>query len=55
MNYFESEPMKYWAPTSSMSAETKRQHLEQMINSNQYIWSRKYEGNIVFFNLQIFL
>lgn len=39
------EPMRYWAPTSSMSPETKRQHLEQMINSGEYIWSQKYDGN----------
>jgi len=45
MNYFEMEPMKYWAPASTMSAETKRQHLEQMIASGQYIWSQKYDGN----------
>lgn len=42
---FESEPMKYWATPASMSAETKRQHLEQMIASHEYIWSRKYDGN----------
>lgn len=45
MNYFEMEPMKYWAPSSTMSPETKREHLEQMINSKNYIWSRKYDGN----------
>lgn len=42
---FEMEPMRYWAPTSSMTPEVKRQHLEQMIASGQYIWSRKYDGN----------
>lgn len=45
MNYFTSEPMKYWATPATMSAETKRQHLEQMIASHSYIWSRKYDGN----------
>ena len=45
MDYFTSEPMKYWAPSSSMDANTKRQHLEQMINTHQYIWSQKYDGN----------
>lgn len=43
--WFISEPMRYWAPASSMSAEIKRQHLEQMISSGQYIWSCKYDGN----------
>jgi len=42
---FNMEPMRYWAPTSSMSPETKRQHLEQMANSGEYIWSQKYDGN----------
>ena len=45
IDYFTSEPMRYWAPTSSMTPEVKRQHLEQMIASGQYIWSRKYDGN----------
>lgn len=39
------EPMRYWAPASSMSPETKRLHLEQMIESGNYIWSQKYDGN----------
>jgi hypothetical protein len=44
-NLFEMAPMRYWAPTSSMSPEVKRQHLEQMIAHGDYIWSRKYDGN----------
>jgi len=45
MNYFELGVMKYWAPTSSMSAETRRQHLEQMANSGNYLWAEKFDGN----------
>jgi len=45
IDYFTNEPMRYWAPASSMSPTVKRQHLEQMIASGQYIWSRKYDGN----------
>ena len=45
MNYFEMGVQKYWAPTSSMSAETKRQHLEQMAMSGNYLWSEKFDGN----------
>ena len=45
MDLFSMEPMKYWAPASSMNAETKRQHLEQMITSGQYVWSEKFDGN----------
>ena len=45
MDYFSMEPMRYWAPASSMTPEAKRQHLEQMTASNNYIWSQKYDGN----------
>ena len=45
IDYFNDEPMKYWAPTSTMSAEAKRARLEQMAGSGQYIWSQKYDGN----------
>lgn len=45
MNYFEMGVQKYWAPTSSMNAETKRQHLEQMAMSGNYLWSEKFDGN----------
>ena len=44
-DYFTMEPMRYWAPTSAMSPEVKRQHLEQMITNGNYIWSQKYDGN----------
>jgi ATP-dependent DNA ligase len=45
MNYFEMEPMKYWAMSSSMTKETRQSHLEKMITSGEYIYSRKYDGN----------
>lgn len=45
IDYFTSEPMKYWAPTASMSAESKRQHLEQMAANGNYLWSEKFDGN----------
>lgn len=44
-NWFEMGIMKYWSPASSMSKEVRRQHLEQMINSGNYLYSRKYDGN----------
>ena len=44
-NYFTMEPMKYWAPSSTMSAESKRVRLEQMIEDGNYIWSQKFDGN----------
>ena len=44
-DYFSMGVQKYWAPTSAMSAETRRQHLEQMAASGEYLWSQKYDGN----------
>jgi len=45
MNYFESEPMKYFAPSSTMSAEARRLKLEQMIDSGDYLFGLKTDGN----------
>lgn len=45
MNYFEMEPMKYWAPPASMSAAEKRMKLELLSESGTYLWSQKYDGN----------
>lgn len=45
MNYFESEPMKYFAPPSTMSTDTRRQKLEQMIDSGDYLFGLKTDGN----------
>ena len=44
-DFFTSEPMRYWAPAATMTADIKRQHLENMIDSGNYIWSQKYDGN----------
>ena len=45
MNYFESEPMKYFSPPSTMSAEVRRTKLEQMIDSGNYLFGLKTDGN----------
>ena len=45
MDYFTSEPMKYFAPPSTMSPEARRLKLEQMIESGNYLFGRKYDGN----------
>ena len=45
MDYFTSEPMKYFAPPSTMSAETRRAKLEQMIDSGNYLFGLKTDGN----------
>ena len=45
MDYFTSEPMRYWAPGASMSNAEKRMHLENMISTGNYLWSEKFDGN----------
>lgn len=45
MDYFNSEPMKYWSMSSTLSAETRKIKLEEMIDSGNYLFGRKYDGN----------
>lgn len=45
MNFFEMDIQKYWAPTSSISPEQKRQYLEIMMASKNYLFSEKIDGN----------
>lgn len=45
MDYFTSEPMKYFAPPSTMSADTRRHKLESMIDSGNYLFGLKTDGN----------
>ena len=45
IDYFTSEPMKYFAPPTSMSTEVRRNKLEQMIDSGNYLFGLKTDGN----------
>ena len=45
IDFKNSEPMRYWATSASMSATEKRMRLEQMAASGSYLFSRKYDGN----------
>lgn len=45
MDFFTSEPMRYFAPSASMSKEARRAKLEQMAASDDYIYSQKIDGN----------
>jgi len=45
IEYEKSEPMRYWAAPASMSVETKRAKLEQMIDSGDYLFGEKTDGN----------
>ena len=45
MNYFNMEPMRYFAPPASMSADVRRAKLEQMIDSGNYLFGLKTDGN----------
>ena len=45
MDYFTSEPMKYFAPSAAMNSETRKLKLEQMIDSGEYLFGEKTDGN----------
>ena len=45
IDYFTSEPMKYWSMPATTSPEIRRLKLEQMIDSKEYLFGRKYDGN----------
>ena len=45
MNYKESEPMKYWSMPANTSAESRKMKLEQMIDSGNYLFGLKTDGN----------
>jgi len=45
IDYFTSEPMKYWACSSTMTPEAKKLKLEQLIDSGNYLFGLKTDGN----------
>ena len=45
MDYFTSEPMKYFAPPATMGKEARILKLEQMIDSGDYLYGLKTDGN----------
>ena len=45
INYFESEPMKYFAPPNTLSKEARQSRLEQMAASGEYLFGLKTDGN----------
>lgn len=45
MNYFEMEPMKYWSMPANTTPEVRKMKLEQMVDSKDYLFGRKYDGN----------
>ena len=45
INYFESEPMKYFAPPNTLSKEARQSKLEQMASSGDYLFGLKTDGN----------
>ena len=45
MNYFESQPMKYYSASASMSPTEKRIKLESMIESGEYLCDVTYFVN----------
>lgn len=45
IDYFTMEPMRYFAPASTMSSDTRKIKLEQMIESGDYLFGLKTDGN----------
>ena len=45
IDFFTSEPMKYWSMPSTTSQEVRKEKLTQMANSKEYLFGRKYDGN----------
>ena len=45
IDYFTSEPMKYWSMPSTMSSSARRLKLEQMAESGEYLFGLKTDGN----------
>ena len=45
INYFESEPMKYFAPPNTLSKDARQMRLEQMAQSGEYMFGLKTDGN----------
>lgn len=44
-DFFIAAPMKYYMPSASMSATERRMRLEQMIESGNYVYGLKTDGN----------
>ena len=44
-DYFSMEPMKYWSMSSTISQDARKMKLEELINTNNYIFGEKYDGN----------
>lgn len=45
IDYFTSEPMKYFAPPATMGQDARILKLEQMIKSGNYLYGEKTDGN----------
>ena len=45
IDYFESEPMKYFAPPNTLSKESREARLTQMARSGDYMFGLKTDGN----------
>ena len=45
IDYFESEPMKYFSPPNTLSKDARQMKLEQMIASGNYMFGLKTDGN----------
>lgn len=44
-DYFSMEPMRYWSMPANTNADIRKLKLQQMIESGEYLFGRKYDGN----------
>ena len=44
-DYFSMEPMKYWSMSSTINQDARKIKLEELINTNNYVFGEKYDGN----------
>lgn len=44
-DYFSMEPMKYWSMPNNMTQDARRLKLQNLIDSDKYLFGEKYDGN----------
>lgn len=44
-DYFSMEPMKYWSMPNNTTQDTRRLKLQNLIDSDKYLFGEKYDGN----------
>lgn len=45
--FLNREPTKYWAMSSSLSKESRKKKIDELVSSGNYIFSEKIDGNLI--------